>query len=207
MKSNATTILCSWQAYCQCLISCRYILLRSFINIQNLATGSLPLWFIFMLLVTVPVQLVQWCQWFAYQGCFDAHYGIALSPGEVRWYSSSCGHPSPPYSETDEWRSATPSVPWRPLPSVSHMLVGSPLGHIPGSCFQGNPVMCKRVTSFCPAETLCEVDDVVSWLPVGYLVHAGESLRFLASDWLRNGSWARGSVPGGSATVSLRLAI
>ena len=37
--------------------------------------------------------------------------------------------------------------------------------------------------------------------------HAGESLRFLASDWLRNGSWARGSVPGGSATVSLPLAI
>ena len=37
--------------------------------------------------------------------------------------------------------------------------------------------------------------------------HAGESLRFLASDLLRNGSWARGSVPGGSATVSLPLAI
>ena len=37
--------------------------------------------------------------------------------------------------------------------------------------------------------------------------HAGESLRFLASDWLRNGSWVRGSVPGGSATVPLPLAI
>ena len=37
--------------------------------------------------------------------------------------------------------------------------------------------------------------------------HAGESLRFLASDWLRNGSWARGSVPGGSVTVSLPLPI
>ena len=37
--------------------------------------------------------------------------------------------------------------------------------------------------------------------------HAGESLRFLASDWLRNGSWARDSVPGGSATVSLPLTI
>ena len=37
--------------------------------------------------------------------------------------------------------------------------------------------------------------------------HTGESLRFLGSDWLRNGSWARGSVPGGSATVSLLLAI
>ena len=40
-----------------------------------------------------------------------------------------------------------------------------------------------------------------------YIPHAGESLRFLASDWLRNGSWARGSVPGGSATVSLPLTI
>ena len=38
-------------------------------------------------------------------------------------------------------------------------------------------------------------------------LHAGESLRFLASDWLRNGSWARGSVPGGSATLSLPLTI
>ena len=37
--------------------------------------------------------------------------------------------------------------------------------------------------------------------------HAGESLRFLASDCLRNGSWARSSVPGGSATVSFPLAI
>ena len=35
--------------------------------------------------------------------------------------------------------------------------------------------------------------------------HAGESLWFLASDWLPNGSWARGSVPGGSGTVSLRF--
>ena len=38
-------------------------------------------------------------------------------------------------------------------------------------------------------------------------IHAGESLRFLASDWLCNGSWARGSVPGGSGTVSLLLTI
>ena len=37
--------------------------------------------------------------------------------------------------------------------------------------------------------------------------HAGESLRFLASNWLRNGSWWLGSVPGGSATVSLPLGI
>ena len=46
--------------------------------------------------------------------------------------------------------------------------------------------------------------------PILYIyiyIHAGESLRFLASDWLRNGSLVRGSVPGGSATVSLTLAI
>ena len=39
------------------------------------------------------------------------------------------------------------------------------------------------------------------------LLHAWELLRFLASDWLRNGSWVWYSVPGGSTTVSLRLAI
>ena len=38
------------------------------------------------------------------------------------------------------------------------------------------------------------------------LNHAGESLRFLASYLLCNGSWAPGSVPGGSATASLPLA-
>ena len=47
---------------------------------------------------------------------------------------------------------------------------------------------------------------VYVYLPMLRL-HAGESLRFLASDWMRNGSWARGSVPGGSATVSLPLTI
>ena len=43
--------------------------------------------------------------------------------------------------------------------------------------------------------------------PPPLLCHAEESLQFLASDWLRNGSWARGSVPGGSATISLMLTI
>ena len=38
-------------------------------------------------------------------------------------------------------------------------------------------------------------------------MHAGDSLRFLASDWLHNSSWVWGSIPGGSATVCLPLAI
>ena len=63
-----------------------------------------------------------------------------------------------------------------------------------------------RVSKLISSSNSPHFSQIEVWLFI-YYVHAGESLRFLVLDWLRNGSWARGSVPGGSATVSLPLAI
>ena len=92
---------------------------------------------------------------------------------------------------------------------MCHSLFG-PIG---GRCGLGKPTACL-ISRHGESNFSGSVPEYVFLLrPVAWTIifhclnHAGESLRFLASDWLRNGSWMRGSVPGGSATVSLPLAI
>ena len=90
----------------------------------------------------LPAQLVHWCKWGGKRSCLVFDWWAAIDAAvSARWgggcWASVCH--SPPHNQHQPADFA--GVFWRQWPGVVCMPVDSPLGHIPGSWWEGYPAM------------------------------------------------------------------